>query len=55
MRVKYDLASGLRIRPTFEQTIGYVENDIDKIKLPDRKARFLRSSLALSQLDGEGM
>jgi hypothetical protein len=55
MRVKYDLATGLRVRPTFEQTIGYVENDKDKIQLPDRRARFLRNSFALSQLDGEGM
>ena len=47
--------SGLRERPTYEELIDYIETNNDKIKLPDRRAKFVRSSFYLSQLDGEGM
>jgi len=47
--------SGLRERPTYEELIDYIETSNDKIKMPDRRAQILRSSIYLSQLDGEGM
>jgi hypothetical protein len=47
--------SGLRERPTYEELIDYIETNNDKIKMPDRRAKFIRSSFYLSQLDGEGM
>jgi len=47
--------AGLRERPTYLELIDYIENNNDKIKLPDRRATFLRKSFYLSQLDGEGM
>jgi len=46
--------SGLRERPTYLELIDYIENNDDKIKMPDRRATFLRKSFYLSQLDGEG-
>jgi hypothetical protein len=46
--------SGLRERPTYLELIDYIENNNDKIKMPDRRATFLRKSFYLSQLDGEG-
>lgn len=47
--------AGLRDRPTYEELIDYIETSNDKIKMPDRRAQFLRNSFYLSQLDGEGM
>ena len=47
--------AGLRERPTYLELIDYIENNNDKIKMPDRRATFLRKSFYLSQLDGEGM
>jgi len=47
--------AGLRERPTYLELIDYVENNDDKIKMPDRRAKFIRNSFYLSQLDGEGM
>ena len=47
--------SGLRERPTYEELIEYIETNKDKIKMPDRRAQFMRNSFYLSQLDGEGM
>jgi hypothetical protein len=41
----------LRQRPTYEQVIEHIENDTDKIKYPDREAKFLRNSFELSFLD----
>ena len=49
------LTSGLRKKPTYEEAINYIENDKDKIHYPDRKAKFLRNTFELSQLDGMGM
>ena len=48
-------AAGLRERPTYEELIDYIETNNDKIKMPDRRAQFMRRSFYLSQLDGEGM
>lgn len=47
--------AGLRERPTYLELIDYIENNNDKIKMPDRRATFMRKSFYLSQLDGEGM
>ena len=47
--------SGLSLKPTYEELIDYVQKDPDQIKFPDRRATFLRQSLYLTQLDGEGM
>ena len=46
---------GLKKKPTYEEVIDYIENDPDKIKYPNRDAKFLRNSFELSQLDGMGM
>ena len=46
---------GLIKNPTYEELINYIETNNDKIKMPDRRAKFLRNSFYLSQLDGEGM
>ena len=46
---------GLIKNQTYEELINYIETNNDKIKMPDRKAKFLRNSFYLSQLDGEGM
>ena len=47
--------SALKVRKTFDEVIDFVQNDKTKIKYPDRKAKFLRHSFELSQLDGVGM
>ena len=47
--------SSLKVRKTFEEVIDFIQNDKTKIKYPDRKAKFLRNSFELSQLDGVGM
>jgi hypothetical protein len=46
---------GLEKNPTYLELINYIETNNDKIKMPDRRAKFLRNSFYLSQLDGEGM
>ena len=43
---------GLRKRPTYQELINEIQLD-EKIKLPDRQAKFLRESPYLSFLDGE--
>jgi len=40
-----------RRRLTYEEVIDYIARDPDKIKYPDRKAKFLRNSFELSFLD----
>jgi len=47
-------ATGLKKKPTYEEVLDYIERDPDKIKYPDRRAKILRSTHWLSQLDGEG-
>ena len=47
--------TGLTQRKPFEEVIDYTQNDITKIKYPDRTANFLRNSFELSQLDNAGM
>ena len=47
--------SSLKVRKTFEEVIDFIQNDKTKIKQPNRKAKFLRNSFELSQLDGVGM
>ena len=44
---------GLRERPTYNELIEDIQFD-EKIKLPNRQAKFLRESPYLSFLDGEG-
>ena len=44
--------SGLRQRPTYNELIEEIQLD-EKIKLPNRQAKFLRESPYLSFLDGE--
>ena len=46
---------GLEKNPTYLELINYIETNNDKIKMPDRRAKFFRNSFYLSQLDGEGM
>ena len=46
---------GLVQNPTCLELMNYIETNNDKIKMPDRRAKFLRNSFYLSQLDGEGM
>jgi hypothetical protein len=46
---------GLVKHPTYNEHINYIETKYDKIKMPDRRAKFMRNSFYLSQLDGEGM
>ena len=41
----------LHKRPTYEDVIQYIEQDPDKIKYPNREAKFLRNSFQLSFLD----
>ena len=48
------MESGLRRKQTYEQIIDYIQNDQDKIKYPNRTAKFLRHTFQLSQLDGMG-
>ena len=43
---------GLRKRPTYQELINEIQLD-EKIKLPNRQAKFLRESQYLSFLDGE--
>ena len=46
---------GLRIKPTYEQLIGFAVSDgLEQIKFPNRNAQFLRNGFVLSRLDGEG-
>ena len=47
--------NGLRLCPTFDEIINYVENDQEIIKYPDRFARLMREHTYLTQLDSEGM
>ena len=44
--------AGLRQRPTYNELIEEIQVD-EKIKLPNRQAKFLRESPYLSFLDGE--
>ena len=53
-RQKMDFA-GLRRRDTYEEIINYLENEQEIIKYPDRRAKFLRDSPYLTQLDNEGI
>jgi len=48
------MESGLRRKQTYEEIIDYIQNDQDKIKYPDRTAKFIRNTFQLSQLDGMG-
>ena len=47
--------TGLKQRKTFEEVMEFIQNDKTKVNYPDRKAKFLRNSFELSQLDGVGM
>ncbi len=46
---------GLEKKPTYDELVNYIQRDPDKIKLPNREAKFLRNTPMLSQLDGEGL
>ena len=48
------MTSGLTRRQTYEEVLDYIENDPDKIKYPNRTAKYLRNTFQLSQLDGMG-
>ena len=45
---------GLKQRPTYDDMIKYISDDPDKILFPNRKAKIVRNSFQLSQLDGIG-
>jgi hypothetical protein len=48
--------NGLKQRKTYNELVDYLESGQEKIKYPDRFAKFLRESLQLSNLlDGEGI
>ena len=34
--------NGLRKKPTYEELLGYIERDPDKIQYPDRRATFFK-------------
>jgi len=46
------MKKGLSLRPTFDQLVQYIEKNPDKIKPPDRSAKFERNSPLWMQLDG---
>ena len=46
--------TGLRLRPTFDELVDYIERDPDKLKYPNRSAQFLRNSIKISSIDGLG-
>ena len=48
------MSDGLKQIQTYEEVFGYIANDKDKIKLPNRTAKQLRNAFELSQLDGIG-
>ena len=48
------MTDGLRRKPTYEEVIDYIEHDPDKIKYPNRTAKYLRNTFELSQFDGVG-
>ena len=47
-------ALGLSKKATYEDLVAYIEKDPDRIKYPNRKAKIIRNSFELSQLDGLG-
>ena len=48
--------NGLKQRKTYDELVDYLESGQEKIKYPDRFAKFLRESPQLSNLlDGEGI
>ena len=44
-----------RRRLTYEEVIDYIARDPDKVKYPDRQAKFLRNSFQLSFLDAQNL
>ena len=46
---------GLRKKDTYEELINYLLTDQDVVRYPDRRAKQLRESPYLTQLDGEGL
>jgi hypothetical protein len=48
------MTDGLKRRQTYEEVVDYIEHDPDKIKYPNRTAKYLRNTFQLSQLDGVG-
>ena len=48
------MTSGLTRRQTYEEVLDYIENDPDKIKYPNRTAKYLRNTFQLNQLNGMG-
>ena len=47
---KREMKQGLRKRPTYDNVVNTIIKDV-RIKLPNRDAKFLRDSMAYSQLD----
>ena len=43
--------TGLRPRPQFEQIVDYLENGQERVKFPDREAKFIREHPFMTQLD----
>ena len=43
--------TGLRPRPQFEQIVDYLENGQERVKFPDREAKFVRDHPFMTQLD----
>lgn len=48
------MTSGLTRRQTYEEVLEYSYEDPDKIKYPNRTAKYLRNTFQLSHLDGMG-
>jgi len=46
------LSTGLKLKPTYDQLLDYLQRDPDRIHYPNRNAIILRNSFQLSQLDG---
>ena len=53
MKVAYGY-NGLRQRPRFDEMVEFIKYEQPFIKYPDRRAKQLRESPYLTQLDGEG-
>ncbi len=46
---------GLQRRDKYEEIVDYLEHGQEKIRYPNRRAKQMRESPYLTQLDGEGM
>ena len=48
------MTSGLTRRQTYEEVLDYIENDPDKIKYPNRAAKYLRTHISIKSIRWNG-